>query len=406
MHDGRRRPTSRARGVLATLSLGMVVMGSTELLAVGVLDLVAADLAISVPAAGSLVTAYALGLAVGGPLLTAASVTVDRRTVLLGALALFVVATGLGVLAGGLAVLLAARVATGALQGVFIAAAFTVGTAVVPEERAGRAIAVVMAGVTVSGALGAPLGALAGPSLGWRGTFAAAAGLAVIALVAASVLVPSVPGGGGGAARQARHALAPPVLAVLALTALVFASVYAALTYVVPFLRIVTGVSGGATSLFLLAYGAAAAVGSLCGGRFADRNAARTLVVGTAGVAASLLVLRLTGTVPVLVAVALLAVGLFAMGMAPSMQVRVVSLAGRGAALAQSLPASAANLGIALGSVVGGVAVGSLSTADAVTAGLVVALVALPVAWATSVLRPPAPVAPSARHTSRSPDPR
>jgi DHA1 family inner membrane transport protein len=142
-------------------------------------------------------------------------------------------------------------------------------------------------------------------------------------------------------------------------------------------------------SVFLLAYGGAAAVGSFGGGRFADANAGRTVVVATTGVAVSLLALYLVGSIPVLVAVALLAAGVFGMGMAPSLQYRVVSLAGPGGAFAQSLPASAANVGIAFGSFAGGVAVGAFTVSAAVIAGLVIAAIGIPVAWGTSFLKPP-----------------
>ena len=390
---GTRQPTpsqGRAGLVLATLFLGMFVIGSTELLVVGVLDLIAADLRVSIPAAGTLVTAYALGLAIGGPILTALTIRLDKRTVLIGALVLFVLGNVVAVLTASYGLFLVARTLTGAVQGLFIAAAFAVGGAVVPPERTGRAIAVVISGVAVSGAVGVPVGTLAGQALGWRGAFAAAAVLAVAALLATAALVPSVPSTGGGAVSQVRHAFAPRVLAVLGLTVLVFASVYAALTYIVPFLQTVTGISGGLVSVFLLAYGGAAAIGSFGGGRFADDNAGRTLVVGSIGLTASLLALLFVGSLAVPVALALLATGVFAMGMAPSMQYRVVSLAGPGGVFAQSLPASAANVGIALGSLVGGAAVGGFTVTSAVIAGVVIATIAVPVAWATSFLKAPA----------------
>jgi DHA1 family inner membrane transport protein len=285
---------------------------------------------------------------------------------------------------------LAARVGAGAFQGLFIAAAFVAGTAVVPPERMGRAISVVFSGVAVSAALGVPLGTLVGQALGWRGSFVAIVVLSVIALIAALVVVPSVPSTDGGAGDQARYAFAPRVLAVLALNVLVFASLFAALTYIVPFLESVTGVSGPLISVFLLAYGVATAVGSFGGGRFADRNAARTLVVATAGTAVSLLALYLVGAIAVLVALVLVAWGLFAFGMVPSLQYRVVSLAGSGGGLAQSLPASAANLGIAFGSFAGGVAIGAFTASAAVLTGLVIAVIAVVIAWATGFLTPPA----------------
>jgi len=371
------------------LFLGAFVMGSSELLIVGVLNLVAGDLSVSVSTAGTLVTGYALGLAIGGPILTALTIRLNRRTILCGTLVLAIAGNLIVALSTSYDIILVARTLTGALAGLFDAAAFAVGIAVVPRERAGRAIAVVISGVAVSAAVGVPLGTLLGQALGWRGSYTAVVALIAIALVATVALVPSVPSTGGGVAGQARYAFAPRVLAVLALCALVFGSTYAAMTYIVPFLQDVTGISGALVSVFLLAYGVAAAVGSFGGGRFADRNAGRTLLMGSIGAAGSLAALYLVGTNPFLVALLLLALGVCAMGMGPSLQHRVVTLAGPGGPLAQSLPASAVNLGVAFGSFAGGVALGTFTTSAAVLTGLVIAIIAVPVAWATSRLEPP-----------------
>jgi MFS transporter, DHA1 family, inner membrane transport protein len=379
----------RANLVLATLFLGMFVTGSAELLVVGVLNLIAADLGVSIPAAGALVTANALGLAVGGPILTALTIRVNKRRVLIGAIVLFILANLVPVLTSDYGLFLAARTIAGALQGLFIAVCFVVGMSIVPPERMGRAISVVVSGVAVSAALGVPLGTLVGQALGWRGSFTAIVVLSVIALIATLAVIPSVPGTGGGAGGQARHAFAPRVLAVLGLNFLVFAGLYATLTYIVPFLEDVTGISGALISVFLLAYGAATAVGSFGGGRFADANASRTLIVASAGAAVSLLALYLVGAYAVPVAVVLMAWGVFAFGIVPSLQYRVVSLAGPGGALASSLPASAANVGIAVGSLVGGMAIGGFSASAVVITGLAITVITIPVAWATGFLKPP-----------------
>ena len=164
---------------------------------------------------------------------------------------------------------------------------------------------------------------------------------------------------------------------------------YAALTYIVPFLQSVTGISDALISVFLLAYGLATAAGSFGGGRFADTNAARTLVIATSGVAIFLLALYLVGAIALLVVPALVAWGTFGFGMAPSLQYRTVSLAGPGGQLASSLPASAINLGIAFGSFLGGVAIGSFTASAAVIAGMIIAVISVPVAWATGHLKPP-----------------
>ncbi|MEJ2857515.1 MULTISPECIES: MFS transporter [unclassified Saccharothrix] len=379
----------RTNLALATLFLGTFVLGSAELLVVGVLNLIANDLQVSIPAAGSLVTAYALGLSVGGPILTALTIKLNKKTILLAALVLYILGNLVPVLTENYALFITVRAFTGSLQGLFVGVAIVAGISIVPPERIGRAIATVIAGFAVSAALGVPLGTLVGQSLGWRGSFLAVVILGVVALIATVVLVPSVPGSPGGAGNQAKYAFAPRVLAVLFLVFLAMAAQYSALTYIVPFLENVTGISGAAISIFLLAYGVATAVGTFGGGRFADKSAARTLIVATIGVAVSLLALYFVGAIAFLVILAMLAWGVFGFGMVPSFQYRVVSLAGPGGALASSLPASAVNAGIAFGSIMGGVAIGSFSPSSAVITGVIIAAVAIPVAWATSFLKPP-----------------
>jgi MFS transporter, DHA1 family, inner membrane transport protein len=375
--------------VLATLFLGVFVLGSAELLMVGVLDLIAADLHVSIPAAGALVTANALGLAIGGPILTALTMKLNKRTTLIGTLIAFIVATIVPLLISNYELFIVMRTLAGAFQGLFIAVGFVVGIAVVGQERMGRAIAAVVSGVAVSAALGVPLGTLLGQTIGWQDSFTAIVVIAVIEVIVALALIPSMPNTGGSAVGQAKYAFAPRVLAVLGLNFLVFAALYAALTYIVPFLQNVTGISGTLISVFLLAYGVATAIGTFGGGRFADKNPARTLIVATIASTAAMLALYLAGPIAFLVALAMLVWGVFAFGMVPSLQARVVTLAGPGGQLASSLPASAANLGIAFGSIVGGVAVGSFTVSAAVITGMIIAAIAIPVAWTTSYLKPP-----------------
>jgi DHA1 family inner membrane transport protein len=183
----------------------------------------------------------------------------------------------------------------------------------------------------------------------------------------------------------------------------VFATTFAALTYIVPFLQSVTGISGAVLSVFLLAYGVATAVGSFSGGRFADRNAARTLIIGSTGIAVSMLALYVVGSIAWLVALVLLAWGLCAYAIVPSLQVRVISLAGPGGQLAQSLPVSAANVGIAFGAFAGGIAIDGHGASATVITGLVLSVVTVVVAWATSFLKPP--VVEQTAAPARTPEP-
>ena len=379
-----------ARRTLSTLFAANFVLGTAETLVIGLLVVISGDLGVSVPAAGGLVTAYAVGLAAGGPLLTVATMRLDRRTVVLGSIAVFVVGNLLAVVTADYLTFLVARGITGALHGLFLATAFTVATAVVPRENAGRAMAAILLGNTLAGAFGAPLGTALGQVAGWRGAFFAVAGLGALVLAASWFLVPSLPGtraddAGRG---QLRNAFAPRVLALLVVCFLVFAASCAAWSYVVPFLEEVTGVSGAMVGVYLMIYGAATAAGAYAGGRLADWNAPRALVLGLTGLTLSLAALWFLGSSPVMVAVILALLGLCTMGMAPSLQHRVVSLAGPGAPLAQSLPASAANVGVATGAAVGGLAFSGFGVSAAVAVGALIGAVAIPITMATGRLRP------------------
>lgn len=380
---------ARRTMILATLFAGAFVMGCAEMLVVGLLDLISVDLAVSVPAAGALVTAAALGVAVGGPLLTFLTTRFDRRLVLLVSTVVFLLANLVPALGAGYELFVLARVITGAVQGLFIAAAMVTATSIVPPERAGRAMALVISGFATASAFGLPLGTLLGQAVGWRGSFIAVVVAGAVVLIAAVALMPSVPSSSEHRAfGQARHAFAPRVLALLALCCVIFMAIQSALTYVVPFLDDVTGISGPLVSVFLLGYGVATSVGSYAGGRFADTNARGALIVGTIGVTASLIAWTLFGGFAIVVAISVFGMGLFGMGMAPSLQHRVVSLAGAGAPLAASLPASAVNAGIALGSLAGGIAIDAGGIRASVTTGAVIAAIAIGVAWATSLLKP------------------
>ncbi|WP_203581860.1 MFS transporter [Microbacterium hibisci] len=390
---GRRSPaeTSSAR-VAITLSVlfaGTFVMGCAEVLVAGMLDLMAVDLAVPLSAVGVLVSANALGIAIGGPLLTFLTARVDRRPVLLAALAVFTGLNLLPALGVGLEVFTAARLVIGAVEGLFIAAAITTATSIVPRDRSGRAMAVVISGFAVSGAVGMPLGRLLGAAVGWRAAFFAVVLAAVIVLVIAMVVLPRAPHDGEvGMLGQLRFALAPRVLAVLAVGSLLFAGVSASQTYLVPFLDQVSGVSGAWIGACLTGFGVAAAIGSFAGGRFADAGAARALILGAIGVAVSLAAMALWGAHTAVVVVALLVLGLCSAGITSPWQHRVEHLAGPGAILAASLPASAANLGDAFGAFAGGRAIDIVGVPAAVVAAAILGSVSVLVAIATRALRP------------------
>ena len=383
--------TGRRSGVvLAGLLLGTFVTGSAEMLTAGLLPLISPALGVSVTAAGSLFSVYALGLAIGGPLLTAATIRLDRRRVLVGSMALFAAMVLAPAVLPQFGWFVATRLVAGALQGLFLAAAFTTATAVVSPERVGRALGLVIAGFSISTVLGLPLGVLVGSVLGWRGALLMVGGFAVIATGLLVAVVPSVPGSRLSGTSGLRHVLAPRVLAMLALSLTLFAAPGAVMGYLMPLLDHVTGLSGPAASMILMAYGVANVAGSFVGGRLADVNAARALVIVTLGLVTSSAVLYLARSQPLVAVVALLAWAVSGSSAPPSVQYRAVSLAGPGGALVASLPASAASAGIALGSTASGMAYTAAGPPAVIVTGMIIALGALALAIATRRLRPPA----------------
>ncbi|MER5546273.1 MFS transporter [Streptomyces sp. NPDC002589] len=381
---------TRSKVALGALGLGAFVIGTAELVIVGVLNLIADDLHVSLSTAGLLVTAYALGISLGGPIVTAATIKVPRHTLLCGAVALFVLGNAGAAFAGLFGLLVVARVLCGALHGLFLGAASSVATGLVAPEHRGQAVGLVFGGISVSTVFGVPLGTLLGQNLGWQATFAGVAVLGVLALTAIMVKVPAAPGSGSGnLGSQVRHAFHPRVLAMLAAEVLLMGSQFIAFTYLAAFLEDVTGIKGAVVSVFLMIYGVFSAIGTFAGGRFADINASRTLLIGNSALVVALLGLYFFRQSPALVGVSLALWGVVGFGVTPSLQLRVISLAGEGADLAATLGASAANVGVASGAAVGGWALASFGMADVPLTALVFAVLALPAVWATRFLKVP-----------------
>ncbi|MFI2206090.1 MFS transporter [Streptomyces sp. NPDC020192] len=372
---------------LGALALGAFVIGTAELVIVGILDLVATDLRVGVGTAGLLVTAYALGISLGGPLLTIATLRFSRRRMLLLALAAYVAGNALVIVATGFGLFVLARVVTGSLHGLFIGVASVVAARLVPPEHRGRAMSMVFGGIAVSTVLGVPLGTVIGRELGWQAAFVGIVALGVVAFVATLFLVPPVgEARAAGFSTQARSAFAPRVLAMLGVGLLLLGGQFTAFTYLATYLEKVTGISGSMVSVFLLAYGIASALGTFGGGRLADRGPDAVLLVANVTLILALGVLYLGGSIPVLAAVALAVWGLVGFGLVPSLQLRVVSLAGPGADLAATLGASAVNAGIAVGAFAGGRAEAGHGASATVVTALVICAAALPATWATRYL--------------------
>ena len=345
---------------LLALTAGAFGIGTTEFVIMGLLMQVSTDLHVSITAAGLLISGYALGVAVGAPVLTIATRKLPRKTVLLALMAIFTLGNLACALAPNYEMLMAARVITSLAHGTFFGVGSVVATGLVPPERRASAIAIMFTGLTAATLLGVPAGAWLGLHFGWRSTFWAVTAIGVLAFAVLAVFVPRVKEEAKAAPlREELGVLArPQVLLGLAMTVLGFAGVFVVYTYIQPLLTQVTGLSESAVSPILLVFGGGLAVGNLLGGKLADR-APMAAVFGTlVALAVVLGAMQFTIGTPftAVVFVGLLGVASFAT-VAP-MQLRVLEKAsGAGQNLASSLNIAAFNLGNALGAWVGGVVI-------------------------------------------------
>ncbi|WP_017167180.1 MFS transporter [Xanthomonas phaseoli] len=332
---------------LLALTIGAFGIGTTEFVIMGLLQQVAADLGVSLSAAGLLISGYALGVFVGAPVLTLASARLPRKAVLVGLMLIFTVGNVACALAPDYTSLMVARVLTSLAHGTFFGVGAVVATSLVPAERRASAISLMFAGLTVATLLGVPAGAWLGLQLGWRATFWAVAAIGVLATAA------------GAAWRQEVAVLQRgQVLLALAITVVGYAGVFAVFTYIQPLLLQVTGFAQAAVSPVLLVFGVGMIVGNLLGGRLADRRPTAALLGSLAALVVVLgaLGFALHSKVAMVAVVGLLGVAAFAT-VAP-LQLRVLEHArGAGQNLASSLNIAAFNLGNALGAWLGGVVI-------------------------------------------------
>jgi len=374
---------------LLALTISAFAIGTTEFVIVGLIPTIAGDLGVGLPSAGLLVSLYALGVALGAPLLTALTGRVPRKALLLSLMVLFTIGNLLAWQAPGYEALVIARVLTGLAHGVFFSIGSTIATSLVPKEKAASAIAIMFTGLTVALVTGVPLGTFIGQHLGWQSTFLAVSALGVIAFLGSLTFVPrDIPHQAPASLLQQAAVLRQPrLLLVYAMTAVGYGGSFVAFTFLSPILQNVTGFSEGAVSLVLLVYGVSVAVGNLWGGRLADRRGPiGALKVIFLGLAAVLGVLTFTAHVPWLALLTVLAWGAVAFGNVPGLQVYVVQQAERYAPqavdVASGLNIAAFNLGIAGGAWGGGLIVAHVGLIHTAWIGALVVLGALALtAW-------------------------
>ena len=378
---------------LLALTLSAFAIGTTEFVIVGLLPTVAADLSISIPSAGLLVSLYALGVAVGAPVLTALTGKLPRKALLLALMALFTAGNLLAWQAPSYETLVAARILTGLAHGVFFSIGSTIATGLVPREKAASAIAIMFTGLTVALVTGVPLGTFIGQHFGWRETFLAVSTLGAAAFIGSALFVPRNLAHTPPASllQQAKVLAEPRLLLVYAKTAIGYGGTFIPFTFLAPILTDISGFSAGSVGWVMLVYGVSVAVGNLWGGKLADRlGPIPALRIIFALLAAVLLLLQFTAPHPWLAVGTVLLWGAVAFGNVPGLQVYVVKQAERftpqAVDVASGLNIAAFNLGIAGAAWAGGLIVTHLGLQHTPWIGALVVLVSLALTHWSGVL--------------------
>ncbi|EAB7076760.1 TPA: MFS transporter [Salmonella enterica subsp. enterica serovar Tudu] len=368
---------------LFALTISAFAIGTTEFVIVGLVPTIAQQLVISLPSAGMLVSIYALGVAIGAPVLTALTGRLPRKQLLVALMVLFTAGNLLAWQAPGYMTLIVARLLTGLAHGVFFSIGSTIATSLVPKEKAASAIAIMFGGLTVALVTGVPLGTFIGQHFGWRETFLAVSLLGVIALISSQLLIPAnIPGRAAASIRdQVKVLTHPRLLLIYAVTALGYGGVFTAFTFLAPMMQDLAGFSPESVSWILLGYGVSVAIGNIWGGKLADKHGAvPALKFIFAALFVLLMVFQVTASTQYAALATILVMGVFAFGNVPGLQVYVVQKAEQftpnAVDVASGLNIAAFNIGIALGSVIGGQTVAHYGLAQTPWIGALIVLVA------------------------------
>ncbi|WP_394663104.1 MFS transporter [uncultured Sphingomonas sp.] len=340
---------------LIALAVGAFGIGVTEFAPMGMLPVIAGDLHISIPSAGLLISAYAMGVLIGAPLMTLTTGRFNRRTLLIALMGIFTLGNALSALADGYWMLMAARVITSFNHGAFFGVGSVVAASLVPPDKRAGAVAAMFTGLTVATIGGVPLATWVSEAIGWRSAFAGISGVGAIAMLSLRLALPSLPSTGGGDMRgELRVLTRGPVMMALALTTIGFGGVFTVFTYIVPILRDVTHGSTGYITAMLMLFGIGATIGNAVGGRLADRSVERTLMTMLTLMALTLLGFTILMQWPVTAAIAILIWGIASFAIVPPLQMRVMDAASDAPNLASAMNIGAFNLGNAIGAALGG----------------------------------------------------
>ncbi|WP_067534528.1 Cmx/CmrA family chloramphenicol efflux MFS transporter [Nocardia crassostreae] len=342
------------------LGFSIFAQGTSEIMLSGLLTQLSTDLSVTIPQAGLLISAFAVGMLVGAPVLAVVTLRWPRRTALLAFLAIFIAAHVVAALTPGYWVLFGTRVIGAFVYAGFWAVAATTALSLVPENARGKAMSIVAGGLTIATIAGLPAGTVIGQHFGWRGAFWAVAILSALTMAGVAA---TIPGGRPDSVPDLRsevRAMANPRLWLsYSTTAVSTGALLVIFAYLGTLLTETTGLSAGWVPAVLAVYGFGALLGITVGGRTADANPYRTLIAGVLGVIviASALALTATAALPVVVLSFLL--GAFGFSTNPALNTNVFTLAGAAPTLATAVNFSAFNVGITVGPWLGGLAIGA-----------------------------------------------
>lgn len=341
---------------LIALFLAAFAFGTAEFVIAGVLPDVARGLGVSIPIAGYLVSGYAIGIAIGGPLLAVATKKLSRKTLILLLGGVFTFGQALCAIAPTFELLMAARVLVSVVHGTYFGIAAIVAVNLVPADKRGFAVALILSGLTVSNILGVPGGTAIGTALGWRATFWAVGVLGLLATLAIALFLPAATGQSstsGSFLREFKALARQQIVTSLAIAILVMIGQYSLFTYIAPLLLEVSGLDVNVVPLVLLLYGVGATIGVFVGGRLADWKLMPSLIGILTCQALAFAAIYLAAPYPVVMAVVVVSWGGVNFAFGSPLQSRILAWAGDAPNLASALIPSGFNVGIAIGAVFG-----------------------------------------------------
>ena len=342
------------------LTLAAFAIGTAEFVIAGILTQVAESLNISEGQAGHLITAYALAIVFGGPVLTLWLARYRKREVLIGLMALFVVSNLITAFSTDYTTLMISRVMAGLTQGPFYGIGAVVATRLVSDKMAGQAVGQMFAGLTLANVLGVPGGAWIGNIYGWNITFVVVSILGATAAVAIAIAIPAQ---GAEKPKSVRSQLGafrnPQLLASLMITTLGWVGFMTFYGYIAPIAENIAGFERSSLTWILVIVGLGLVLGNTLGGKTADKNLSASLIGWPSAMIASLIVVGLVASQPYLFVAAAFVFGIVSFANVPPMQMRVMKHGGDAPELAATANISAFNVANALGGIIGGIVVDS-----------------------------------------------